>query len=120
MLGLRAVQSGSARHADSMRGRTEHQWIHLVATEDILNYFKPGFQKFENKSRMTIYVMHANWLRACRMYYLLMSFQLFPLRLLSLKLLLSLELLLPLELLLSLKFLLSLKVLLSLDILQGT
>ena len=116
MLGLRAVQSGSARHADSMRGRTEHQWIHLVATEDILNYFKPGFQKFGNQSRMTIY---ANWLRACRMYYLLMSFQLFPLRLLSLKLLLSLELLLPLELLLSLKFLLSLKVLLSLDVLQG-
>ena len=57
MLGLRAVQSGNACHANSMRGRTEHQWIHLVATEDILNYFKPGFQKFENKSRMTNYVI---------------------------------------------------------------
>ena len=58
MLGLRAVQSGNARHAESMQGRTsEHQWIHLVATEDILNYFKPGFQKFENKSRMTNYVI---------------------------------------------------------------
>ena len=59
MLGLRALQSGNAHHADSMRGRTEHQWIHLVATEDIPNYCKSGFHKFGNKSRMNIYVMYA-------------------------------------------------------------
>ena len=60
MLGLRAIQSGSACHADSMRDRTsEHQWIHLVAPEDILNYFKPGFDKLGNKSRMNIDVMYA-------------------------------------------------------------